>query len=456
MGLKLGGIKDIFQKGLRRLKKEKIAESEVVEVVKAPKLSDEAFSLMEDLYEKLGPRPSASAATKAAAELIAEKFSNDTEDVTVSTTRIVPHLSYWMKISALVLICSSFLFAVAGLPYVSIVFLILLLLSAYDFLHLKKICFSSFFPTAEATNVHAVIEPEGKVENTVIFTAHHDSAKDVRSGSGILKYLSLHSAVASFFVLFVSEIVQIILELLHGDLLRPGFPGIALSVLITASFLLSLFSLVKIILSEGDCTGGAGDDLSGVAVVMTLASYFSREKKEGRSLKSTRLVFASFDGEECSASGSMAWYDEYLGLLINPVDINFDGLYKEDSLCFLTSDGNGFIPLSSSLASRLSLLASEMGYSSGTVKPGFFTGTTDAASAALHGIRATTLTSMFFSENSPVHSEDDTPDKISPEALSVALSVAIKAVEQIDRKDEEKGERESLFENGRKYRLSRY
>ena len=66
-------------------------------------------------------------AAKAAAELIAEKFSNDTEDVTVSTTRIVPHLSYWMKISALVLICSSFLFAVAGLPYVSIVFLILLL-----------------------------------------------------------------------------------------------------------------------------------------------------------------------------------------------------------------------------------------------------------------------------------------------------------------------------------------
>ena len=138
------------------------------------------------------------------------------------------------------------------------------------------------------------------------------------------------------------------------------------------------------------------------------------------------------------------------------MNINFDGLYNEEDLAFLSSDGNGFVPLSASLASRCSLLSIEMGYGIQTGKLGLLGGSTDAASAAAAGIDATTLTSMAKNRETPAHTEEDTPDKVSQEALSMAMSVAIKLINEIDSKDEEEEAAPSILDSGRKYRLSRY
>ena len=63
---------------------------------------------------------------------------------------------------------------------------------------------------------------------------------------------------------------------------------------------------------------------------------------------------------------------------------------------------------------------------------------------------------MASGKENPAHTADDTPDKVSPEALSIALSTAIKIVDEMDGKDEKEEEVAGLLENGRKYRLSRY
>ena len=97
-----------------------------------------------------------------------------------------------------------------------------------------------------------------------------------------------------------------------------------------------------------------------------------------------------------------------------------------------------------------------MGYKVQTGRLGFLGGATDAVSAARHGIEATTLTSMASGKEIPAHTAEDTPEKVSQEALSIALSTAIKLVEETDRKETVSESSTGLFESGKKYRLSRY
>ena len=458
MGLRFNDIRGKLQRGLRRLRKEKPQAAEPAEAVKAPKLSDEAYNLLSSLYSELGPRPAASPGSRNAARRIASLLEAFSDDVTVTTGRIVPGLHHWMIISSMAFSAVMFLCSFIGLPYIAAAAGAFFIFCTLNDLRFRKNPLRSFFPSGDATNVHAVIEPSDTAERTLIFSAHHDTAAIRKTEKGkILSKLSLQTGAVGFAALEIISIVQIAAELVQKRLLVMNLPPFLPAVLSAAAFVFSLASMYAVVRSEGEYTAGAGDNLSGVSVVITLARYFSDMAKQGKGLRSTRLVFVSFDGEECGAEGSALWYRDNSHILVNPLNVNFDGIYDTESLSFLTSDGNGFVPLSSSLASKCSLLSAGMGYRIMTGRPGILGGSTDAASAAACGISATTITSMAAGKESPAHTEEDTPDKVSPEALSVALSVSIKLAEELDGpRIEEETMRTGLLENDRKYKLSRY
>ena len=216
----------------------------------------------------------------------------------------------------------------------------------------------SLFPSDDAANVHAVIEPDGEVERTVILSAHHDTAAIQKTEKGkIFSLLSLQTAAIGYAVQLACSAVQVVVELLQGGLLGVNMPHWLLAILLIGASAAALFSVYAVSKAEGEHTSGAGDNLSGVSVVATLGRYFSDLKRSGSGLSSTRIVLVSFDGEECGAEGSAVWYRDSSHILINPININFDGLYSPDDLAFLSADGNGLVPLSSSLASRCSQIA---------------------------------------------------------------------------------------------------
>ena len=457
MGLNFGKIGEKLHNSFKRFKKEKPVPEENAENVKAPRLSEEAYDLLVRLFEEFDSRPAATSASRNAARRIGEYLETATEDVTVTSGRIIPDIQKWMLLAAMVSSALVFLFATIGLPLIAMAIGCLYIASVINELRMRKNPLRSFFPSGDATNVHAIIDPEGDVEHTIIFSAHHDTATVGKTErKGLLSKFSLQTGAVSFVILVLLAVIDVFIEFFKGRVFATGFPGIFIFCLMLLSFAVSVLSFYLSCNAEKAETKGAGDNLSGVSVVITLCRYFSLLKKQGKGLQSTRLVFASFDGEECGAAGSRIWYQENANILVNPVNLNFDGIYKLEDLAFLSSDGNGFISLSSSLASKCSQIASEMGYKVQTGKLGFLGGATDAASAATFGIKATTLTSMVQSEDCPAHTAEDTPDKVSPEALSVAMSIAIKLAEDIDRKEEGNEEREGLLDGERKYRLSRY
>ena len=454
------GIKGLFNgiKGkiedLRKKGKPEVRAAE--DGTRSVRLSDEAFSLLCALAEELGPRPAASQQSRQAARRIASEMGKHTDDVTLTTGRIFPFVGRSMKIFLHIFTLASIVLAFIGLPYLSLAAIALYLYAFYGEVMKSGGWLRTFMATDEAANVHAVIESEDEAERTIIFSAHHDSAPLKKETDGKpLDFISSRylqpSVLACVFILTVISIVN---ELMRGVFWAFNLPSIPVIILLLAAAGLTVLSFMSLGKDDSGYSPGAGDNLSGVSVVVTLLSYFANERKNGRGLRKTRLVFVSFDGEECGREGSKLWYRDNAYLLGNAENLNFDGIYDEKDLAFLTMDGNGFVPLSSNLALRCSSIASAMGYKTATGKLGFLSGESDAASAALSSIDATTLTSMASGHAGAAHTSDDIPDKVSEEALSRAIAIGIRLAKEEDGKE---GEKEaSVFDGERKYKLSRY
>lgn len=419
-------------------------------------LSAEAMSFIRSFTEENPGRAAASEGSKNAARRLFAVFREYSGDNAVITTlRITPYAYKAMLRVAVAVSAAMSFFNILGIPWISLAVSLFYISQLGNELRKKQNRFRKFFVTSEAYNVHAVVEPEGECRNTVIFTAHHDSAEIRKKEKGVKGILSSIIPMAvSYSALTIVSLILLLIEMTKGKFF--GFPHYSIVII----SIILLFPLLSAVFYLRSCSGkysvGAGDNASGVAIITALLHYYSRQKAEGRGLLSTRLVFASFDGEECGTEGSLGWFRDNTHLMSNKTYVlNFDGIYNEKDLVFLAKDGNGLIPLSFSLASRCSRIASSMGYHIGVGKLGLFGGETDAASASVMGLPAVTLTSMAPGTETPAHTDDDTPDKISEEAVSEAISVAIKLVAETD-EEEQKAPHASYLDNSRHYKISKY
>ena len=455
MGIK-NFLNDIRSKveGIR--KKGKPDVRVVEDGTKAVKLSDEAYSLLDSLFDELGGRPAATVESRKAARRIAAEMGKYSDDVTLTSGRIYPFVGKAMMFFLYVFSLIEIFFIAIGLPYLSLIAAAAYLYAFYGEIRKDGGWLRAFMRTGEAANVHAVIDSEEEAERTIIFSAHHDSAPVVNERDGKFWKAVSHKYVqpSVFCLISLSAVISAIAEIAGGKFWGFNLPSIPVMAAIILLAALSAVSFIAHGWKDDEYSPGAGDDLSGVSVVVTLLSYFSKEKKAGKGLRRTRLIFASFDGEECGRAGSKLWYQDNQYLIRNAVNLNFDGLYSEDDLVFLTADGNGLVPLSSSLATHCSAIASAMGYKTGVGRLGFLAGETDAATASLSSVEATTLTAMAPGTVTAAHSADDTPDKVSEEALSRAISIGIRLASEDDSRTGIK--ESSVFDADRKYKLSRY
>ena len=288
----MGKLRDFGNKlkdSLGKLRREKKPEVIPEETIFAPKLSDECFSLLSSLFDELGPRPAASDASRNAARRIASQFEKFTDDVTVTTGKIIPDITKWHLVSLAVFSSVVFLFSFIGLPYIALPIAILFIIAISRDLAKKSNPLRRFFPSAVATNVHAVIEPEEEVYRTIIFSAHHDTASISGIDDAKMKAVfSMNTALLGFLALSIVSLLSFIAEIFEGRLFRANIPDALIVILLFLSFLASLAAVYIISMSGKEYTGGAGDNLSGVAIVTTLGLYFSREKKVGRGMKNTR------------------------------------------------------------------------------------------------------------------------------------------------------------------------
>jgi aminopeptidase YwaD len=293
----------------------------------------------------------------------------------------------------------------------------------YDRLYPQKMC----------TNVSAVLEPRGTVERQLIFSAHHDSALELKFLKGSQKLYGLKIIVpdAVRFLAAVTAWVWVGWQVsggrqTAGSPLAPDFILLARAILVPGFY----FVFSKFHLFGDEATPGAGDNLIASALLVELAARFRAKGEPGRSiLQHTRLILVSFDAEESGLRGSRAWVRAHRPCLaaLPTSALNIDSIYRLQELQFLTSDLNSHVKLDRPLAEQCLRIAHRLGYPAAPAVMRFGGGATDAAELTRAGVRATTMIAMstrLVRDGLVYHTMQDTVDAIEPAAVAACLAVA--------------------------------
>ena len=473
---------------------------EGVETLKASRLAALALEHCRDILAACPQRMAGSASSRTAAHMIRDILADQSDDCVITSVRCDER--GYMGCLRLIAICAPVMLLLCwtGLPSIALLVALLSSLYLWNVFFLCRPTRRILERRVDMTNVHATIEPEGEVRHTIVFSAHHDSARmmnvppgdrnamllslyaptiepegevrhtivfsahhdsarmmNVPPGDRNAMLLSLYAPLVHFIVLTMTSLSLFVSEVFSGELLRFNLPPLSMGVLlalltVSAPLHWKLFTLVG-----AQCSPGAGDNLVSCAILCTLARYFHWRKESGHGLADTLLVFASFDGEECGLCGSNAWYGSHRDLCRDAVVLNIDSPLRSSDLVVLTKDVNGLVDLSSSLASEVCQVAGSMGYDVRTGSLPLMGGASDAASAARAGLEAVTLMGIPLSgaASDIIHTKEDTLDKLDQHTLEEVVSICIKFVESraVSREDTEAAKAPALQDHSRRFSL---
>jgi len=421
-------------------KRGSMAKKITMEKLQAGKLARRALGLTTRLIDTYGPRLSGSQACRDVAQDLAGELATYSDVVEREPFKLHPRAFLdWIRILVVIYPVSLSMLWI-GLPLVSLVLVAAgILILVFEFFLYHEVV-DRFFPAADGVNVHGILEPKAEVLQTVVFSGHHDSARvfNFLAKKPELYMLRIGSGLGAFLLLFLVALIQSIKTAVGGHLFQVGLSSAGWMVLdVILTLLLPCVAFLWDFASK-EGTPGAGDNLIACAMGVEIAHYFHQNRSEGNPLQHTRLVVASFDGEECGLRGARAFFTKHKKEFeaVPTWNFNVDCPYYAKDLFFLTSDINGSVRLSQDMATTCVAIARSMGFEATSQPIAFLTGGTDAAEAAKTGVNAVTLMAMPWDNkerSSVYHTLDDIPSAIEPRAVEETLSIAIKFIEQLDK-----------------------
>lgn len=387
-----------------------------------------AHGLMSGIIDRYGPRLPGSQAGREAADELAAAAKPHADEVHTEDFAVYPNAFLGFIRLMLVLYVAS----VAALPFAPWISAAALAVGAavlvFDFF-LYRGYTDRFYRRAAGRNVWATLEPTGPVERQLIVSGHHDSARifNFYVDRPELYGRRLYSGMGAYFAFLIAAVILAIVA--------PGFAVRAgAAVAFAAAFALAA-PLWNFASKEG--TPGAGDNLAASVAALELLKGFKARRDAGEGLRSTRVIFASFDAEEAGLRGARAWAKARGDALtaVPTWNYNMDCIYSAKDARFLSRDLNGSVALDDRTARACAELAKEAGVDAPVEPIAFLTGGTDAAELARKGVRATTLIAMTWSnaDRSPAyHTPADTPDAVGLDALELAIRVGFGLAARID------------------------
>ncbi|MEJ2294140.1 MAG: M28 family peptidase, partial [Candidatus Lokiarchaeota archaeon] len=275
------------------------------------------FQFIKKVCDEIGPRESGTEQEILAGDVIEKEMqtfcdSTHQEEYISSPHAFLGGIRYGALL-ALISICLywfSLLIDLALLPlstffsflFILIAMILILVTISYFITEVMKYheFFDFLFPKKHSKNVIGIINPKGSVKNTIIFSAHHDSAFEFntfyyfkRFGQFIINFGYFGVAV-----LFVIVVIKLIFQLLsiYLDLFFLGF-GIFFLIFVP-------IALAYVFFHSYHPVPGAFDNLSGVAIVLGIGKFLSDNKETDMSPTNTQVHLISFAGEESGLRGS--------------------------------------------------------------------------------------------------------------------------------------------------------
>jgi len=269
------------------------------------------------------------------------------------------------------------------------------------------------------------------VKNTIIFSAHHDSAFEFNTFYYLKRFgqIIINIGYLAVGIVFIAIILKLVFFLLSIEL-----PILFLVFGIIFIFFLPII-LVYVYFHSSKPVLGAFDNLSGVAIVLGLGKYLSENKDNSEIFpKHTKVQLISFAGEESGLRGAKRYVKKHYNELLSngTTVVNMDSIAKKDIIVIHDKEpGIGakhnpdvFEPLLE-IAKKVNLKVKLM--------PLPF-GATDAAAFSKKDIPATTIGGLNLKEEFVpyYHTRKDTPGVIEKEALGQIVQICLNYLKLID------------------------
>ena len=410
-------------------------------------LNDYMHGFIEKICEEIGPRASGTEEEILAGNEIEtemKKFCDEThqEEYISSPHAFLGGIRYgaFLVFVAIVLYWVDLLIDLNIIPLDKIFGLIFLIFSivliiltvSYFILEVMKYyeTYDFLFPKKKSKNIIGTINPSEKVDKTIIFSAHHDSAYEFntfyylkRFGQIIINvgYLAVGIVLIGIVLKFVFDLLNFklpILFLIFGIIFVCFLPIILIYI---------LFHSYKPVL-------GAFDNLSGVSIVLGIGRYLNEHKNDEIFPKKTKVLLISFAGEESGLRGAKRYVESHYEELkeTRTVIVNMDGIAKKNTLIILDKESGIGATHDPKIYQPIYEIAKEMNPNAKIASLPF--GATDAAAFSKKGVPAASIGGLdLVSELAPYyHTRYDTPDVVEKEALGQMMELCVKYLKRID------------------------
>lgn len=406
------------------------------------------FKFIEDICNEIGPRESGTeqeilAGNRVESEL--KKFCDETHQESYTSS---PHAFLGgIRYGVILVFIAGVFFWVSLLTDLSIIvlnptfnflFLVLAIVLivvciSYFILEVMKYheTFDFLFPKRESNNIIGTINPKNEVRNTIIFSAHHDSAFEFntfyylkRFGQIIINVGYLGVAIMSIAIIlkltfFLLSIEQPILFLVFGIFFIFFIPIIIVYI---------FFHSYKPVL-------GAFDNLSGVAILLGIAKFLSENKKDTEIFPNyTRVHFISFAGEEAGLRGAKRYVKAHYNELASnqTTVVNMDSIAKKDFIVIHNKESGIGARHDPIVFERILDIAENLNLNAKLLPLPF--GATDGAVFSKKNIPTVSIGGLNLKEEllPYYHTRNDTPDVIEKEALGQFAQVCVEYLKLVD------------------------
>lgn len=363
----------------------------------------------------IGPRGSTSLNEKKAAEYISSVF---TENNIPNKTEIFSSLytfTWTYFLIYFLFIISFILFFINNLIsfFIALCSLLFFIAEIYSFETISKI-----LPKRKSQNVIGEIKSLKENAKDVLLVAHYDSS---RAGSAFAP-----KVVKNFHKLFILGFLsQGVIVLIY--FLSLFFPKIKIVFIIATlpSILLIVITIILLLHREFfyPLVAGANDNASGVATLLSLSSYLSKNK-----FPNLNITFLATGAEEAGIVGMLDYLKKYKDKVKKSWIINFDGLGGSELKYTI---GEGMIKVFYTPSDFLRIVEKIKGL---PISPYIYrTAFTDATACLVRGYRAISI--MTFDKNNIIpnwHWMTDTYENVDLKNLKLAKNFTLNILEEIN------------------------
>jgi hypothetical protein len=381
------------------------------------------IAFIETVVGRFGGRLAGSAQEKAAQEFVKEYFEGIGAKAEIQPFKAALTAKFLaLKFFTVVYFISLALYWVS-VPAAAILALINGILFVGHFLTYRN-WLDFLFPQMESSNVHATLEPQGEVRQTIIVAGHIDSVREFQWWYYLKNVGGLLTILAGG--LYVLQGVLLLVVWLTG-IAWADTVWLLLAVLSPATFSMYAMHGNKVV-------DGAMDNLTGVAVAVEMAKVFADKSEPGKSrLQHTRLRLVSFGSEECGLRGSNAYalFNKEQLLKENALLVNIDTIKDIEHLSIIKSEINTRVKYDSRIIAALNQAFVDCNVAVKQVN--LSVGATDGSAFGIHNLPAVSVIGLDSSQFDPCyHTRLDTLENLKPEALEVFKVVLVNFIEGWD------------------------